>query len=584
MIKQLGLVNFRGRTVTYDFGPGANSIRGKNESGKSSIKEALSFVWDGTDAAGNKNPDHLITQGEDVMEVVAVTEFISIARKKRRGATSTIKITRHGFPPVAMTQTELGAMLKISPNAFKSCWIAGFFMSLDNEAKLAVLAELAQLDRKSLLMNQLPAGFVLTSKVKLVNPRVDADAVAGERRQLQNMKSSDEGGLAQVDAQLKQLTGHEEVDVESYSSRLNEIHAALESFDLYQKNLAQYQANQARFDEMQKRKASLLQEMKGLTVESLPGDHEEKIQTSLKSAESAKAKHAGLAVTYKSAPHAPKKPGSWKAGDTCTACGQGVGDAHLAHMAKQYEDILLEFNRTAREVETHNSSVKDEMDRLQKIGTEYVNAHNALKAQQDAHLRQKAAVSARLEAISKELAAIDAQKPPQAPQRPAGEDAALRKEHLDISTQVNVARRVETQSAGLKEQRRLLLDQVAVRQKQINDYTHLEKALRELPTLETKTMLAGLHVEGVHVDLVEGKIDVSVGSIPYASLSSGRSMKTDIEFCKSLRRAAGTRAPKWLYVDNTDLMDKFYDLLPQDLQCFVAQVDAAVDDVKVVAL
>src|SRR5258708_1302189 len=102
MIQKIILMNFRGHNRTLEFGPNINTLCGPNESGKSTIKEAIAFVFQGTDSAGLKSPDHLITKGEDAMEAMVVTKHAKITRRKLRGQTSAIKYEMHGHEPIKL--------------------------------------------------------------------------------------------------------------------------------------------------------------------------------------------------------------------------------------------------------------------------------------------------------------------------------------------------------------------------------------------------------------------------------------------------------------------------------------------------
>jgi DNA repair exonuclease SbcCD ATPase subunit len=578
MITKIGLINFRGReNRELIFYPNRNLLTGVNESGKSTLKEAIAFAWYGTDSAGFKNPDHLITIGSDHCEVVLETEHVTVARRKKRGATSTIKLTRKGYPPVTLTQTELQAMLKLTVHAFNSLWLAGHFMSLDTATQLAVLSELAQLDRRALFVAILPAGTTIPSTVKLNNPKLDADAVAGQRRSLQNMRESDSGALKQLEAQLSQLQGAEAVDIESYGRALNEVNARLDAWDFYNKALSKYQHDRLRFGEAINRKGSLTAEKLALR---LPSHHD--LKTMASQVEELKGKvakaHADLhELPAKQAhPQPPKKPLVLAAGTVCDRCGQKVDEMHGAALMAAYEKELLHFNKLDREVADHNAQVVRHMTRIEEELT--ARTFELSQAEQD-HTRAVNAAEngkAHLQRIQEQLDALAQLKEPVAPERPPGDEQALRQEQLSISTALNLARRQATQVDGLLAQQKLLRDSIATKTMQIEEASRVEKALLSLPLIETERLLDGLKVSGVTATLSDGKLLVTgPRDVPYHSMSSGRRMKVDVEFCRSLRKVAGSRAPSWIFIDNADLVDRFHeDALPRDVQIFLAKVDA----------
>jgi hypothetical protein len=585
MIKQIILLDFRGHTRTLDFEGGLNRLRGPNEIGKSTVKEAIAFAWLGTDSSGTKNPDHLISEGKDLSQVALVTEHVTVLRQKRRGSTSTIKLTRHGFPPVTMTQSELSALLKLSLDSFMSCWHAGYFMSLTSNARLAVLAELAKVDRRALLQSMLPEGTLIPAKVKLINPKIDADAVATERRQLQNVKASDEGGLSQVKAQLTQLSGDSDVDIESYAQALNTLNSQIESHDFYKRASSKYREEKIKWGESINRKGSLTAEKLALRIplkaefdglESACASIEQKLQ----------AVQHGMGVLknkFKPMPAAPKKPEAPKAGSTCGTCGQVVAETHVNHIMGSYEKLLLEHNKEAREVATFNDKVTEAMNKGQEaergLLADSIHAKGASLTLNKLFLDNKK----RLTEIEKELLALSKLTDPSAPVKPEGDEEALRKEQLEVSTALNVARRQVTQLEQLRKQEAMLIDAVKVKERQIRDLSALEHSLKNLPILEARQLLETLHVSGVTVELLEGELVVKGGNIPYPSLSSGRKMKVDLAFCMSLRKAGGPRAPSWVFVDNSDLMDSFQQLLPPGVQVFSAEVDDDLEELQVIS-
>lgn len=581
MIKQLNLVDFRGHTRQLNFGPNHNVLRGPNESGKSTVKEALAFLWYGTDSAGSKNPDHLITEGASAMQISGVTSKITLERKKRRGATSTIKLTREGFPAISMTQTELQAMLKLSLDSSLSCWNTGYFMRLGQTEQMLVLGELSAVDRRALLESLLPYAMTIPAKVKLLKPLTDAEAVAGERRGVQNMLASDEGSLTQIQGQLAAWEAQESIDTESYRGRLNEIEAELHAFDFYKQALAKYQTDKVRFDTAQSYKVKLLAELGEVSkVTEPPPADVHLLNGHLKAAEQEFKNIPELEAL----PTVPVKPKvQLEAGAQCGTCGQSIDEKHVNKIMGAYEESLIAYNKIAREVESHNDKVRVAHAALQTKISGYLNEimsrENAFKSAQ----KIAAGAVASKHRIEDELGAIESLKAPIAPEKPAGNEDPLRKEQLDISTQLGVAAKQNSLADGLKTQAQMLMDQVQKRKVQVDELAVIEKALRSLPVIETQKLLEGLQIEGVKVELVEGKIVVCGDrNVPYPSLSSGRRMKVDLAFCASLRKAAGQRAPTWLFADDSDLMDTFVHLLPGGLQSFSAKVDGSLKELMVV--
>lgn len=578
-------MNFRGHTKTLEFGPRLNVLRGPNESGKSTVAEALAFVWFGTDAVGTKNPDHLISFGNDFTEVAVMTEHATVTRRKRRDATSSVKIARHGLPAVGMTQTELGQLMKVTLDGFMSCWLTGYFMDLTSDKKLAVLAELSQVDRKALLLSMLPEGSTVPPKVKLQNPKVDADAVASERRQIQNMLASDEGSIRQIDFQVSQISEGAGVDIDSYTARLNEINAELEAFDLYKRNLSKYGQEKMRYEGEQNKKggyetgllAARLRTPEEFAALDAEIDNLSKKETALK------AKVAQLPRSYKAVPAAPLKPKTLKPGAECGTCGQAMSADHINKVMGAYEKSLLEYNKAARDAADHNANVDAEILKTNALTSTIVMDHVNKLADRAAMQNAQQSYQKYIVETKEKIKQIDAMPMPQAPTKPSGDEESLRSEQLGLNTALNMERRVATQLEGLRAQKAMVEGSVVKRRAQVDWFAHLEKALRELPGEETRRLLETLAVPGVDITLSEGALVIKdLSGIPYQSLSAGRRMKVNMAFCGSLRKAAKGRAPTWMFCDNADLMDRYDDLVPPGLQVFAAKVDGQLTEMTVI--
>lgn len=584
MIQKIVMMNFRGHNRTLEFGPGLNTLCGPNESGKSTVAQAISFLWLGTDSTGNKSPDHLITDGETEMLIGITTEHATVSRKKRRGQTSIIKVERHGYPAIQMNQSELAAVLKLSTDAFMSCWNAGYFMSLPQTQQLAVLGELAAVDRRALLQSMLPAHIQIPAKVKLVNPKIDADAIATERRQLQNVKSSDEGALRQLQAQLKELSGGGEVDIDSYTKGLNDLNAQLDAFDFYKKALSKYQQEKMRWGESINRKGGCEAGLMAIQLHKpeMFDVIKQTLEKNKRKSEDIRVSIKVLQDKAKPMPAEPKKPNtSFAAGSTCDKCGQVVGEAHQRLVMKHYEEDLLKYNKEAREVQTYNDRIKLGVEKGHAAMRDIDIESTQLSGQLD-HMERSNRDSLKHKAdLERELAEVSKLREPAAPEKPSGDEAAIRQSQLEFNTALNLARRQATQVDQLKAQENLLIEAVKVKDKQIMDYSALEYSLKNLPQMETVKILETLRVDGLSIALNEGNLSIMAGTIPYSSLSSGRKMKADLAFCGSLRRAAGSRAPSWVFCDNADLMDRWKDLLPPNVQVFAAKVDADLKELTV---
>ena len=131
MIKLISVKNFRGHTRTFEFGASLNELIGPNESGKSTVNEAISFVLFGYDSNGTKNPDHLITIGQDHVEAAITTDKATFTRKKKRGSTSKIVLSRTGAPDTELkNMDDVVRLFGAEFDTFASAYNAGYFLRL----------------------------------------------------------------------------------------------------------------------------------------------------------------------------------------------------------------------------------------------------------------------------------------------------------------------------------------------------------------------------------------------------------------------------------------------------------------------
>jgi hypothetical protein len=139
MILTLSLEDFRGKTTTYTFGR-VNNLYGRNEAGKSSVREAIAFLFTGADSAGNRAPVHLISWGSEVTKVSVQTEKASIQRTLTRKKNSSIRLVR-GDVPLSLTQAQIEELLGCSADLFLSVFSPGYFWTMPIGRQQAVLSE-----------------------------------------------------------------------------------------------------------------------------------------------------------------------------------------------------------------------------------------------------------------------------------------------------------------------------------------------------------------------------------------------------------------------------------------------------------
>ena len=590
MIKELRFARFRGHDAKYTFGPNLNIIKGPNEAGKSTIKEAIAFVWMGTDSDGTKNPDHLITVGQTAAQVAITTGRATFVRDKKVGATSSITRRIDGIPDVKLNQTELMAQVGISQEVFMSSWAVGYFMKLKSDAKLKVLGEIAKIDRRTLLSTIVDINHV-PAQVKFINPKIDADAVAGLRRAEQNKRQALESQVQSLQAQLATIpTEAKQLDPKDHEMKIVLHETVLQDHSLYRQNITKWKAENdkrstaaTRLAELKTEIAKLDESVKQKKVEfaSLTDTRaslELKRQDLISKGDELKGKIRQIELSL------PKKPSAQQG--VCPCCGQQVHADHIDSLMRDYESDVSKYNEHSREVASHNEKINLSLQDLSKsldvvvadlrtVGTK-ITETETLGKQMSQSLRRHEESLEHFRAIPTDLLPT--------PAIPEGDEQKALAERDRLKAELHAYKMFETQKVQLDQQLAQAFEGIKKHLEAATTYAAVEAALLKLPELETQATLEKVNISGVHMSLVDGDLIVkNADGVDYRCLSDGRRMKTDIALCVAIKRAIGANAPDWIFVDNADLMDEEVSL-PEGVQVLVAKVDPTLTEVTVVSL
>lgn len=576
MITQIKAEGFRGKLLNLVFHQGVNKLLGRNESGKSAVKEALAFVWSGTDSLGTRSPDHLITVGTDRMEVSIGTEKSVITRRKKRGETSDIRLVRDGIPDIKPNQTEFQTMLGFKGDTFTSLWLSGFFMSLSTAKKLEVLGDLVKLDRRAILQ-ELLGEVPVPTKLKLVNPKTEADQIAVERRALQNIVSSEEGQLTALNQEIVSIAPPAELDEAALTTKMNEVSAKLIEFDMYHKLVANYnervrtyQQNLKEQEQASARVADANAELSVLTPKIAAA--EERVKQLEDTGKTLVGElNMTRALMKPRLTFTAVRPDYTAVGSTCSTCKQPVTKEHYDSQLEVYNTALVAFNEAERAIADHNKGVESTVAALEKrlaVSREaYSTAKQDLMACTNLSVTLKNTVARYSEILSKQLVA------PNAPEVPQGDEAALRAEAVDAAASFKTYKHVKARLTLVQQQIENLTEACNKKRVQVLDLSKLETCLRQLPEVEVGRVVDSLQANGVAVGMEDGELwFADQQGIRYQSLSTGRQMKADLALLEKLRSLAGNKAPSWVYVDNIDLIDNIDPWLPQGVQVIVAEV------------
>jgi hypothetical protein len=578
MILSMTFKNFRGhRDKTVHFGPGLNVIKGPNEIGKTSINEGISFGFFGTDSAGSKNPDHLISTGEEVGGVIITTDKASFERIKRRGQTATVNLIRNGVPPIKLNQTELTALLGISFEVFASCYNEGFFMDTLSQAKrLEVIGQVAKVDRKALL-SSLVSGMTLHPKIKFENLRVDAQVIATERRIAQNQLAADQGALAQIETQLSDFKGDlASMDLDGARLEIEQLTAQVDLFDLYTSELSKYQTAMTKAREnhednlkLDGEKKKIETELKSLGTTSQTRVTDLEAQNS--SLETEKTRLLSEMETVPPAPTFTEMPEG-----SCPKCGQLVPPKLRETAARAREKAINEYNQKAREIQDRNQGRSERIRICENSIRELfqqISSHRTLSAVNDSKRR---ILQERLTSLQpKEV------RKPTPPPKPEGDEQALRTKLSDLRAKFHAHQLFQQKKEQLVAREKMYKTAIEQKLKLTEELKKFEAALLKMPELEVKQTLEMLKTPGVLFSFVDEEFLVTDERlVPYTSLSRGRRKKIGLELCKTFQRLVA-KAPQFYFIDDVELMDEYASRLPR-AQVLIAKVDNSVTELQVI--
>jgi len=577
MIVSITLRNFRGhKERVLKFGPGINYILGMNETGKTTVGEAIAFVFYGTDQYGNRNPDHLITYGEEACQVILETDKAVFDRVKNRNSTSGVTLARKGFPPIKMNQTELTALLGIPFELFGSLYNAGFFMELSQAKKQEVIGQIAKLDRKALLQSLVP-GVDFHPKIKLENLKIDAQVIASERRIVQNQLASDQGALSQVETQLKEFSGDlASLDLEAAKGEIESLTAQADLFDLYASDLLKYQAAVIRAKEAQEDNEKLASEKQKIELElkalSTDGRSDVELVTRLSKLQEEIDKLSGPLEPLPQAPTFVEVPEG-----NCPKCGQMVPPKLRESAAIAREKAINEYNQKARAVADRNTERTNRLSSLRKESQSVQDALESLRRDVAAREAQRGLLQKRL--LSLHPKEVRSANPPQ---RPDGDEKVIRGRLADVKAKFHAQQLFSQKREQLVAREKMFRSAVEQKIKLVENLKRFEEALLKMPELEVRQTLELLKTPGVEMMLHDEELLVTDSKrVPYVSLSTGRKLKISIELCKTFQKLV-PRAPHFYFIDNVDLMDEYRSILPPG-QVLIAKIDTSRADLTVTA-
>lgn len=547
MILGLSYENVRQGSRTFEF-KRENHISGRNGVGKTTICDALSFVFTGCDSTGKPAPTHLIQEGKDKMVVRVNTGKAVIERSLTQKKTSTIKLSQNGQPTISLVQNELATML-CSKDCFLAASVAGWFMRQSIETKSKILSEIVPaVDKRKVLEDLISApipeylegAMTFTKKTDLILQRVaqirldvqrKADRLSGEILQLEKVQKpepptplpeSPESLLVRRSAwssykkdvaawntlaTRKQLAEHE---LKQYEISINELKAQIESIQIPEE--VHVENVDHLIDELTKQ------------MPVLPPKPEVMVLPSL---------------------------------DVCWTCGQTVGMKHRESVTARNEQLINEWKEQTRVASEKIVELTAKIDQIkaEKGSTfeAYLRAQNA----RNAVIRQKNSLELKLAGM----------RPPVIPELPPEPEKPYFDEVTEDGLQAKISeynralghnQMVESMKKKWQQAQKEIevkhrdLDEIA---KTVGFICSVEEGLKRLDD-------AVFQINKPHFSLRDGyrlvisDEDISVedgGGKSYTFMSTGEKIRADAYICEKIANSL-PRKVKYIFIDNKDLV------------------------------
>lgn len=568
-LKTITMEDFLGKKVTHSFYT-KNRVVGANGAGKTSIKEAICFLFNGTDSTGTRNPQHLISKDKDTCKVTVVTDKAEISRTLTRKGNGTLKLLRNGVSQT-LSQEEMETMVA-STDLFLSVFIPGYFLRLKTEKQHKIISEISpKIDRVELIEKL--SGLSISKEERIrynFDRRADlvANAIAADRRDMERQSAMKSGEIKQLQA-LQPLPKPE--CPENIDAEISNLESLKRAWELYETDLRAHNNLAARYDrvklenEMKESKRKQVKEaiaaVSFLTVPELPNTVDE-VQK--------------LRLTKKPLPERPAVSQVVEA-DNCPTCGQTVGVKHRDRVRERNEQLISEYNKAVEEVKAFNKEIEAKE-------TEMMAEFDKKVAERNEIIAKNNKLSVALRSNELELAGLVDQDLPEVTPKPSAPpdvfDGALydslQRKKRDYESQVSKYNFVQDQIRDAAFKVESISKEIAAVESSSTRLKQIEDAVKQVPQEELKLQMKAFEMETVKIDVGE-KIQVTKDGIPYEYLSTGQAAKADLELCRKINSLM-KRPISMVFLDNADLVDQ---LDWGDTQMFAAYVDKSVEAVEI---
>lgn len=532
-------------------------VYGPNGRGKSTVRDAIAFVYTGADSYGNPAPTHLIREGENKMKVTLDLGRSTLERSLTRKKSATLKLIRPDHPPLPLTQEQLSGMLGCSKDVFLSGFCGGYFTSMKKEKRLEVLRDfIPKMDKHAILEEIL--GAPLTNDMKIALPletkRTDivASSIAGMRLHAEKTISNLEGRK-----EVHKATPEPGERPQVSDDELRSLKSKKEVWDLHESRHALWKKAKAQVASYEDRKAEwevelerLKKERAAIRVPEMPDlpDRSKDLKE--------------LLAQVKETPPAPLLAGVPDS-DRCPTCSQVVGAKHRESIYALNQQTLKEAEQKKAEILHHNKKIKEQV--------EWIKAQDA----RDEDVRKR--VSREISDAQRQQAGIDhrirlhTENAPHVPQTPGQEPQPPVFSKVDVNTFEKAERAYQDARDALsrwnqkseaynRAQSELArIDQeIEKATATVEQYSAVEAALKKLDAeiFRRGEEFYKFSREGFRFEITEdGDVAVMTPWGPYTAISTGQKILTDAYICEKIAKSM-KKPLKFIFVDDTDLVSE----------------------------
>lgn len=546
------------------------TLSGKNGVGKSTVLEALTFIYTGRDSSGGANPTHLIARGAESLKVTLTTYCHTLSRTLTANGNGTLKYTREGIPTV-LTQTELYSRFRWTEGGFMAATIPGYFMRLPVDRQLKLLTSVTpEVDRYAImadLMGQVPLDAV--RELGKLEPEIPHyTKFAFRRLELQKRVAGNQGRIEVYRKALEEDTTKPEYPPEV--STLPAMEKELAALKTYQEELLSYPQKKAQYDSLveentrrQKRAEDITMQLSQISLE--PDFDIDYGQYPLISF---------IPLVFPPKPLCAEIPDH----DNCPSCGQTIGEKHKFKMQEINRRLLEEYEEKVIEIRTYNEikarESYEQKATLQGLLDEKEARHKANKFK----LKMQEELATQLN-FCKPMLLGPEPKMPASVVLTFSKDSyeRIRKMRDEYLKSLGAHERIMKNRAVAESNIKDLVQENMELNEKIAFYVRYEDALRRLPEVEASLKKDFFTLANFNVDIGSEVKITSKHGIPYLCLSTGERLRADFEICMRFQMLL-RHPPGYIFLDNADLADWVSEIvLPSAMQLFVATVDPSQD-------